>query len=345
MLRARSWHGIKGRGKAEMQLSYISRVFCLALCGAGGLQLASEFVAWLSAPLLLRTAKAGSARRAEQAIFRLTLIARVAPWMLALGLLLPAYMRDEDNFATERVGFLCLALAGGLFSWWAFALLRLSLAAYRTHRCCLRYPAIGRGPGGLPMLLYSGERSVIAVTGLFSACILVSRPLLEGNRFSAPALRAAFAHEGAHVRNHDNLKALLLALAPHVPLSGKHLPSLAGCWRLAAEMAADEEGTDGSSECSLLLAEMLVTLAREGKQCLPRGSIALSSNARNLQIRVERLLGGPASPSFKAKVGMLEPGKLRLAVALAAFVSLMTALGYGCAVLGHQAAELLFCAG
>ena len=325
-----------------MQLSYISRAICLALCAAGGLQIAFECAAWLMAPLLLRNAKVKDARGTEQAFFRLTLGARLGPWLLALGFLLPAYMQGETNFAAERVGFASLMLAMGLLFWWVFAFLRLFLAVYRTHRCCRLCPEVGRGPGDLPLLLYPGERSVMAVAGLFSDRILLSQSLLDKSRFSAAALQVAFAHEHAHARQRDNLRTLLLALFPHVPLSTKHLPSLSRRWRLAAEMAADEEGTQGKPERSLLLAEMLVTMALEGNQRMPQGIVALCSESEHLRVRVERLLERLDNPSSTETMERPERGKLRLVVAMAAFASTLTALCYACVVLGHRAAELLF---
>lgn len=324
-----------------MQLSYLLRVVCLVLCGSGGLQVAFEYAAWFPASALLHNAGNGSARKAEQALFRLTLAGRLGPWLLALLFLLPAYVRGEDNVAAEHVGVASLTLAIGLLSWWTFVFMRLILTVYRLHRSCQSYPEVGRMPGNLPVLLYPGPRSVMAVAGLFSARIIVSQSLLETHRFSAAALQVAFAHEGAHVRHRDNLKALLLGLVPHLPFFTKGQPSPVQFWRLAAEMAADEEGTQGQPELSLLLAEMLVTLAQEDHR-LSLGMMALCSESEHLRFRVERLLQPIDRSNVSAAAKISRQGKLSLVITMTAFAAFLIALCYGCTVLGHRAAELLF---
>ena len=290
----------------------------------------------------MRHAEVGNARRSEQALFGLTLVARLGPWLLAFVLLLPAYLQGEDNRAAERVGFITVVLAVGLFAWWAFSILRVAKAIFWMHRCCRLCPEVSRGPEELPLLLYPGRNGVMAVAGIFSARILVSQRLLEESRFSAAALDVAFAHERAHARHRDNLKALLLALLPKVPLSTTHQVSLAQQWRLAAEMAADEEGTQGMPERSLLLAEMLVTFAQEGKRRIPEGLMALCSGSEHLRLRVERLLQRAMVSAPLEGVEALQGCRLRLMVAMAVSGSILAALCYGCNVFGHRAAELLF---
>jgi hypothetical protein len=321
-----------------MQLSYLARVICLALCSAGLLHMLLEGTAWFVSGLLPPVA-GGSARRVERSLFLLALAARLMPWLLSFGLLVPAYLRGEDNPAAERVGSASLALAACVLVWSLTGIVRALAAALKVHRCCRLCRVVGRSADDLPLLLYPGERSLLAVAGVFAAKVIVSQPLLDANRFSRAALAVALAHEAAHVRHRDNLKLLLLSLLPHVSFSTESLPSLQQRWRLAAELAADEEGTEGEPARSLLLAQMLVAMAREGSCGLPQGLVGLFSASEHLRVRVERLLAPPDSTSGPT-LHSRRTSRTAI-VSLAGCAAALTLLAMACLLFGHPAAEYL----
>ena len=331
-----------------MPLSFISRVVCLAFCSAGVLQILLEFAAWSLSPFFMPSTR--QARSFERRLFFLTLCARGAPWLLVGGALLPAYVRGEDNHAGEHVSTICIGWAAFFAAMCVYHALVLLRAWYRTSRWCAGCQEIGRSREGLPILLHPGKRSLMAVAGVFSSRIIVSQPMLNVGLSSPTALEVAFAHERAHARHRDNLKRFLLGALPRVPLATQARPSLQHQWRLAAEMAADEEGVqDGPvvgqrdhSERRVLLAEMLVTMAREGNAVPPQGSMALFSSTDDLRLRVDRLLESlPLAPTSSAHEGALRDG-LRVVLLSAGSALMLAGLCYACIHLGHSSAEFLF---
>ena len=192
-----------------------------------------------------------------------------------------------------------------------------------------------------PVLLHPGERSLLAVAGVFSARVIVSQPLLNTARFSAAGLEVAFAHEAAHIRHRDNLKLFLLTLLPHIPMATRNRPSIYQRWRLAAELAADEEGVRGEPARSLALAQMLVTMAREANAVPPRGLMALFSAPEHLRVRVERLLAARAVPPSAASSAKAGRRDLRVWLLFTASTGVLSAVSLLCVLFGHRAAELL----
>jgi hypothetical protein len=321
-----------------MQLSYVCRLVFLVLCGAGLLQLLLEFIAWQMAPLFIRQTIAVSARRGERSLFLLALFARVSPWPVVLCAWLPAYMRGEDNVSGERVGFFCLIGAAGVLVWSLLCCLRVVWAWVGTWRFCNRCSAAGNSHYGLPVLLYPGERPLLALVGVFRSRIIVSQSLLNSKRFSAEFMDIALRHETAHARQHDNMKLLLLSLVPHFPLATRKQASLGQHWRLAAEMAADEDGVMGQPERCVQLAELLVTMARETNTLIPQGSFALLARPEDLGARVDRLLSQAVR---SATHGDFSQAALQTGCTLVLGIGSLITLCYLCAHLGHRAAEVL----
>jgi Zn-dependent protease with chaperone function len=316
-----------------MQLSYLCRLICLALFGAGLLQVVIECLVWSVSGFVTATLDGTCARRAERRMFLLVLGARIAPYILVLGLLLPSYVRGEENISYERVGLVCVAFAAVVLIWSMRNILRVVKAALTTKRYCGTCREIGRSSDGLPLLLSPDRNSLVAVAGVFRSKIIVSQALFDASRFSTGALDVALAHESAHVRHRDNLKLLLLSALPHARIQTARRPSLQQQWRLLAELAADEESVCGGGERrSVLLAETLVALARESAADLPCASIALVSRAEDLRVRVERLLE-------PAAVGGAIRRPVRTICAVFLPVVALGALVYCCVYAGHEIAE------
>ena len=327
-----------------MPLPYFARAVCLMLCSAALLQFAFELFARAVIPVLLQIHAQARARRLERWLFVLALTTRLAPWGLALGLILPAYLRAEDNHNAEQVTLVSLGFAACVLLWSAMGVLRAARAVAAGRRCVRRSWPTARDARQSPVMLYPDHPSLLAVAGVFRCSILVSPAMLDGERFSAAALEVAFAHEWAHVQQRDNLKILLLAVLPHVTLSSCARASLSRQWRLAAEMAADEEGTSRRPDRSLLLASMLVALARDAGPGLPQGVTALHADSEHLRLRVERLLeprpGEGRDDPLSVRAFFRGPRSAVLLVTTG--LVLMTSLLILCPLLSHSAAELLF---
>jgi hypothetical protein len=110
-------------------------------------------------------------------------------------------------------------------------------------------------------------------------------------------LSVAVRHEQAHRARRDNLKRLLVCLAPGM------LPFYRGCgsiergWLKFAEWAADDCAVDGNPRRSVALAAALVAVARLGvsRPTLPLAT-CLVDDAADFTARVDRLVG-PTVPA------------------------------------------------
>ena len=183
-----------------MQLSYMSRVICFALCSAGLLQIVLECAASAAAPLLLRKSLVRSARETEKSLFLLALFARLTPWLLVFIFLLPNYVRGEDNGSAEHVALVSIAFAVVVILWLFVSLARMFRSFYRTYRWPHLCREAGRTPDGSPLLVCEGDDMLMAVAGLFSSSVIVSRSFLDTERFSTASLDVAFAHGTIHRR-------------------------------------------------------------------------------------------------------------------------------------------------
>jgi hypothetical protein len=138
---------------------------------------------------------------------------------------------------------------------------------------------------------------LLALTGILRPRLVVSRRLLD--ILSAQQLEIAISHEQAHERSRDNLKRLILAVAPGAFPFFRGFRAIERQWERHAELAADEAATAGQVNRALTLAEALVQVARlrSYEQILPLAS-TLSSHDLELALRIDRLLAaGPTVPS------------------------------------------------
>lgn len=318
-----------------MMLSPLLRTWCFALVSGGILQLMLEALTWRLTPLADEFTSARSPRLTERSLLAATISARILPWMLTCGVLVPAYLRGEDNQAAEHVALPCIAAAVVVGVSIAATILRAMLTSLRTRHYCRRCQPGQRTIAGLQVQVHRGSRSLLAVAGIFRSRLIVSEHLLEGDHVAAPALEVALTHEAAHAAHRDNLKLLALALLPRIPIATTARPSLDARWRLAAELAADEESTRGDAHRCLLLAELLVLLARDRSNLAPTGMVTLLSAPDHLRIRVERLLRAtmPAAPHA--------PLPSAMPLTLVALSLGLLSLAGACVLVGHRAAELL----
>ena len=114
---------------------------------------------------------------------------------------------------------------------------------------------------------------------------------------SAARLAAALRHEEAHRVWRDNLKRLLLLLAPGL-LPGLHgFGAIERGWARFTEWAADDDAVAGDARRSLSLAAALVRVARMGGSS-PVSPLhaAFLGDSREISARVDRLLS-PVAPA------------------------------------------------
>ncbi|MGC2279701.1 MAG: hypothetical protein WA603_06765 [Candidatus Acidiferrales bacterium] len=99
----------------------------------------------------------------------------------------------------------------------------------------------------------------------------------------------ALRHEKAHRISGDNLKRLLILLAPEALPVSRCFARLERAWMKLAEWSADDDATRGDAQAPLILAQALVRVAGLGVAPRSRLSVSLVGDT-NLEERVNRLL-------------------------------------------------------
>lgn len=275
-----------------MILEYSIRLACICLASFFLVHLAAALMAIRLSPWIISIA----ARMRPQQAARLLLTLRLAPVCSALcvviALCVPSYLRYEQNGATEKVGIFCLAA-----SVLGLALCMISVGrglhavvhSFLITRQCPsveatawgEVPAAKEDVAGMPLL---------ALVGVVRPRLILSRRVLEV--LSPEQLDAALSHEHAHQVSRDNLKRLLVVLAPNVLPFVNGFGELEHQWERFIELAADDHATCGQIGRSVALAEALIQVARLGnaEAALPLAS-SLCARGQDLAARVHRLLG------------------------------------------------------
>ncbi len=270
-------------------MSYAFRLLCLSLAAFFLVHLAAGLAAAWFAPVAIRRAE----RLRPRAAARLLLIVRLFPLACALfavaALCVPSYLWFEPEAATEDVGIVCLAFAFLTVAIWSISVTRVTQALWNSRRYLRECERTGRqlNLAGNPSLVVKGND--VALAGLLHPRVIVAEEVLE--TLSSDQLEAALRHERAHATSHDNLKRLLLVLAPDVfpfftPAACSHAER---AWMKFTEWSADDCAVAGDTSRSLSLAAALVRVARMGgtHQSSP---LVTSLVAEDLSARVDRLL-------------------------------------------------------
>jgi hypothetical protein len=271
-------------------IPYLLRLLCLCLASFFLLHLAFAALVAAAAGRAVRMAERMAAQPGARLLFALRLLPPVLATVLVAGICAPSYLWLEPEATAEHVGWTCLG-AALLGAWICTAgLVRAARAAVRSNRY-LR----------LCLNVEESNAPVVLLAGVWRPKLLVSR----GVRMvlTPDQLEAAVRHERAHLAAHDNLKRLLLALAPGVAPFSAGLQRLERGWARLAEWAADDRAAAGSERGSLALAGALVRVARmgAGPAAAPLAT-ALMADTRDLETRVNRLLN-PRMPAAGSRSG------------------------------------------
>lgn len=308
-----------------MTAPYLVRLLCLSFAAFFLVYLGLALVSRALAPTTIRLARRTPPLVATRLLLAVRLFPLAFSLLVVLGLCLPSYLLLEPQASAERIGLACLAaaLAGALA--WAISLGRAFVATVRSRGDLRRCRGLGtemRLVGEpLPISVVEGESPVLVLAGLVRSRIVLSRMVLRS--LSPEQLETALSHEHAHSTSRDNLKRLLLLLAPDpIPFFGL-LGSLDLQWAKYAEWAADDRAVGGDTQRSLSLASALVRMARLGTPTSTAPLMAsLVAGSDDLSARVGRLLySGTGSPR--------PAGRLRLALGIgvaAAFSLLLAAM-------------------
>ena len=277
-----------------MSLPYAVRLLCLCLATFFVVHLALGMAAWLLAPAAMRVARRLRSHAAARLLLAVRLFPLAASACLVAGVSVPSYLWLEPRGAEEEVGFACIAaaLVAGVLGLISTArALRASVDSFRYSKRSRRLGRLTQVPGEIsPVWVVDDSRANLVLAGVIRPRILVSRAVVDA--LSAEQLAVALRHERAHRVSRDNLKRLLLLLAPEFfPLSRRG-SALARAWSGYAERAADDGAVAGDPLRSLSLAEALVRVARLGPASRSLPLATCFTNGTDLPARVERLLGG-----------------------------------------------------
>jgi Zn-dependent protease with chaperone function len=206
-----------------------------------------------------RLYRSGPARRAADLLFAIRVLPVVLPGVAALGFALPAFLKLEPHSTGEAVGLklVVLSVAGTAVVITMFfhgARLLLNTARVRKQWRASAQPWQVAGCE-LPVYCVEGAGALLSVTGMVRPAVFVARTVTQ--ILSPEELRAALAHEMAHVRSFDNLKQFLLKLTPQWSKTQAH----DAAWSIATEVAADEEALDSGASI-LDLSSALIKIAR-----------------------------------------------------------------------------------
>ena len=275
-----------------MTLDFVPRILCLCLASFFLVHLALGAAVNLFAPAVIRMAERRRAHRAARMLLAIRFLPPACGLFVAVWSVF-AYAWIERIAHAEQVGFVCLGatLLGVLAL--MVPLVRGLTSVVRTlryFRRCQRAGRVMRLPGERsPALVIEGAFPFFAVAGIFRPRLVVSGSVLSA--LSAEQLAVAVRHERAHRLALDNLKRLLVLLAPDLlPFFGG-FNKLESAWVKFAEWAADDRAAAGNLRRSVTLAEALVRIASLGV-CheAPTLMTPLLTQHRDFAARVNRLI-------------------------------------------------------
>jgi Zn-dependent protease with chaperone function len=251
-------------------MTYLALACCLTLLAYGvvvsaGTLLVLPFVG----PVLRTTDPRARSRR----LLALRLSPAIVAALVALGLVLQAFLRFEPWSTKERVGtslILFAAISGGVL---VIGILRGSLDLYATRRLVRRWSRDARPirlPGvTLPAFTVEERFPIVTIAGCAKPRLFLSCEVLE--RCTRAELAAIIAHESGHLRRGDPWKRLLLRACPDVLGLTPVGVAIEHGWAAAAEQAADDEASAAGTERSIDLASALLKVARLAGTAKPHG--------------------------------------------------------------------------
>ena len=260
--------------------------------------------------LLLKMAGPATPRTRANLLFAWRLLPLGLACVVTFGLALPAFLEFEPYSTKEGMGLRLVLLA--IFG--ALILLGMAMRAVNILRTTRTAQQSWRGRSEkmeietirTPVYRVENGASLLAVTGIFRPTIFVAREITEA--LSHDELRAALAHEMAHVLSFDNLKQLLLKIT-RAPRWLETLYSSDTEWTSASELAADHRAlVEGAS--ALDLSSALIKVGRLKRP--PAGRAPLASHlaptacSGSLESRVARLseiLEGAETAPARARNG------------------------------------------
>jgi beta-lactamase regulating signal transducer with metallopeptidase domain len=276
-----------------MDFPYVARLVCLCLAAFFLVHAALGLAISAVTPWAVRFARGMAPVHGARLLLALRLLPASFALFVVAGLCTPSYLYLEPKGAPEEMGPACLAVAAMGLSIWAWSIARAARAMVRSvcHvRQCRETSREMRLPGErMAAWVVDGSAPCVILTGLFRPHMVISRNVVAA--LSAEQLSAVVRHERAHGISHDNLKRLLVLLAPGILPFASGFRNLERAWAKLTEWAADDLAAAGKTRRSLSLAAALVRVARLGSTATaPELTTSLLAEGADLSERVDRLL-------------------------------------------------------
>ncbi|HTB16257.1 MAG TPA: M56 family metallopeptidase [Bryobacteraceae bacterium] len=271
-----------------MTPSYLVRLLLLSSASFFLVQIVLEALIAFLAPGAIRRARTMRPQRAAGFLLALRLLPSALSAVVVAALCVPSYLRFEPGAAEEEVGFLCLTAGILGVAVCALAIYRSVVALVRSSRYLRSCAAFESQVAGESVWIVQ-RSACVALAGILNPRVLISEGALR--LLSADQLRIALRHEQAHRASRDNLKRLLMLLAPSIFPNSRLLQQE---WAKCAEWAADDQATQGDAVQSATLAEALVSIARlQAGVRMPALIASLVAADEDLSLRIDRLLESP----------------------------------------------------
>jgi len=304
-----------------MTLPYALKLLCLCLASFFLVHLALATLMILATPAAMRIAGQIRSSAAARLLFFLRMLPAGLGAFIVAGLCIPSYLRLEPRTATsEEVGLLCLGFAILALVLWMGSFIRGLRAIVRSVeylQYCQRTGSKTDLPGEpSPVWMLDEPAALFAIAGITHPRLLISRQVM--NVLSGDQLAAALRHEQGHWISRDNLKRLMVMLAPDTLPFLHGFAGLERGWTRYMERAADDWAVGGDAGRSLSLATALVRVSRLGIALRPSPLVApLLADDEDLPARVDRLLS-PASrtETHSSWMGCLVAGAALLSAAV-----------------------------
>jgi Zn-dependent protease with chaperone function len=308
-----------------MILPYLARLVCLCLAAFFLLHATSGLAVSALTPWAVRFANRMAPVRGARLLLALRLFPAAFALFVVAGLCTPSYLYLEPKGAPEEMGLACLAAALMGVALWGWSLARATRAVMRSQRHirkCREQSREMRLPGERKAVwVIEGTAPCVMLAGVFRPRMVISRNVVSA--LPAEQLSAVVRHERAHGISRDNLKRLMILLAPGILPFGSGFRNLERAWAKMSEWAADDGAAGGKTQRSLSLAAALVRVARLGSGVSAPLATSLMAEGADLSERVDRLLRpacrtarrGHREPILTASAGLLLAGALIAVIA------------------------------
>lgn len=310
-----------------MTFPYLARLVCLCLACFFAVNLAASLAAKFAVRPAIAIAERVSARHAARLLLSLRLFPAAFGLLVVAALCVPSYLWLEPHGDAERTGFVCIAAALLGAAVWGASMTRALKSIVVSRSATRQWKHVAREirAGGERCWLTDDSAPRIALAGIVRPRVVVSNSILSA--LAPDQLDAAIRHERAHAASRDNLKRLLIRLAPAaLPFTPTFETTLDRAWARFTEWSADDAATAGDPARSVALAAALVRVARMSFGPQLELASSLLADPSGLAARVERLLrpatsrerrGQPRWVVAGGAIGMLLAGVLFAPASLA----------------------------